>query len=154
MRPRILLRPMELHLNQTEAWLQTEYRNEGEGFYCNWNVITKAFKGREIAVALIEEKAVAFIIWWRLKEEAGLSILSVKPNLRNHGIGRTLANRILSKFEKAGVKKVSIECQPFTSEPFWRRLGFVDDPAHPYHRVHGMPAPSPHLQKVLGRNAL
>ena len=137
MRARLLLRPTEAHLDQTEAWLQEEYREHGEGFFCNWNVIVKAFKDREMAVALIEEKAVAFIVWWRWKETAGLSILSVRPDLRRRGIGRALAKRILSKFEKSGVKKVEI-----------------DDPAHPYQRVNGMPVPTLRLQKFLGQHAL
>ncbi len=107
-----------------------------------------------MAVALIDEQAVAFIVWWRWKSEAGLSILSVEPRLREQGIGRALAIRILSKFEKAGVTKVSIECQPFTSERFWRRLGFTEDPAHPYQWKNGMPVPSLRLQKTLGKNAL
>lgn len=150
MRPRIVLRPTGLHLDQTEQWLRVEHQREGEGFYCNWHVIAKAFKDRQMAVALVNDQAVAFIVWWRCKSEAGLSILSVEPRLREQGIGRALAVRILSKFEKAGVTKVSIECQPFTSEPFWRRLGFTEDPAHPYQWKNGMPVPSLRLQKILG----
>lgn len=153
MRQRFLLRPTKPHLDQTERWLQDEYREEGEGFYCNWNVITSAFNNGKMAVALFEDQAVAFIVWWCWKEEGGFEILSVHPEHRGQGIGRALANRILSKFEKSGIKRVSIECQPFTSEPFWRRLGFIDDSAHPYQRMNGVPVPSLHLLKLLGEHA-
>ena len=39
----IIYHPTLANLKTLEAWLKEEYEKYNEGFYCNWNVIEKAF---------------------------------------------------------------------------------------------------------------
>ncbi len=128
MRPdKIVFSPTKTQLHQLRAWLKQEYDQTGEGFMCNWGVIDECWKEKTLFCALTKDKASALCAWHQVGFLARLDIVAVNPELRHKGIGRRLVDETLKQLKKNGVIVVEVECQPRTSEPFWRKLGFADD---------------------------
>ncbi len=122
----IVFEPAQNHLNEIEVWLKEEREKTNDGFYCNWKVIKQAFTKGQMYCAVVNKEALGFLVWWKSGSDGGIDILEVHPKLRGKGVGRRLVEATLTKLGKEGVSAIYLECQPPTSEPFWRHLGFVD----------------------------
>lgn len=128
MRPdRIVFSPTKTQLHKLRAWLKQEYKQTGEGFICNWDVIDTCWREKTLFCAQTKGEASALCAWHQVGFLARLDIVTVNPELRRAGIGRWLVEETLKQLEKKGLIVVEVECQPRTSEPFWRNLGFSDD---------------------------
>lgn len=124
--------PTSQEIGQIEQWLTDERNETGEGFLCNWRVIKSAFDENEIATILIDGEPVGFITWQIFSKRcAEIVIAEVKPSHRNRGLGKSLVNSLFEFFRKKNIVVVSLECSPESSEPIWRKLGFVDFPDTP-----------------------
>jgi GNAT superfamily N-acetyltransferase len=60
---------------------------------------------------------------------ASIDIMEIHPQHRGNGHGTKLAAHLISHLFRSGSAYVSVKCAPRSSEPFWRKLGFVDKDA-------------------------
>ncbi len=101
------------------AWLKKEQDDEGFSFIVNEPAIRAFFDQGQLAVIRLDGDAVAF--------QAGRyspQITAVRPDLRGSGYGRRLFEWTLAQAEAHDVCILDIDCQPGTSVPFWRHMGF------------------------------
>lgn len=123
-----VVRPTKTHLRQIEDWLIAERSETGEGFYCNWKIIASSYEQKELWCITSNNEAIGFAVWGKSDFAARLDIVEVRPDLRRRGFGKILIEKCFNYFRKLGLLVVDLECQPTTSEPIWRRLGFRDFP--------------------------
>jgi GNAT superfamily N-acetyltransferase len=128
MQPRILFEPTLEHLNQLHTWLKEEYETQGEGFFCNWRIIETSFEAGELFCIATGESVVGFLVWTKRDRQVRLDICEVHPEYRRMGLAHNLVESSLMKFAGEGVLVAELECQPPTSEPIWRQMGFIDFP--------------------------
>ncbi len=123
--------PPQSDLREVQGWLTQEQADSGESFICNWNIVEEASAGDRCAVAKMDRRAVAFIVWSTPRKTSEILIMAVEPNLRRQGFGAHLVDEFCSHFSnQLGVLALTLECAPISSEPFWRRQGFIDYPAN------------------------
>lgn len=100
------------------SWLRQEYERVDEGFYVNRNIIEKAHRAGELSVLLHHDGgAIAFMVGW--------DILEVRPDMRGLGHGKTLAKHHIEQARSDGTCVLNIECNPPSSIPFWKKMGFT-----------------------------
>lgn len=109
------------------GWLEAEFREDGSGFFCNRDVIEDHHSRKELHVALEDDGTpVAFA--------AGasycLSIVCVKKGLRRKGFGRALVEHMVGRAQGEDACVMAVQCEPQSSIPFWRKMGFVIEPSH------------------------
>lgn len=152
MQPTIVTHPNDIHMEQLYEWLSAEEKSTGEGFFCNWNVIYRAFEQERLRVAVDNSEAIALLTWWESSTNAGIDILTVKPSLRRTGIGKLLVGNLIEELKRRGVRTVKIQSEPTSSENFWLSFGFVEDPHNPCERVNGIPMHNLYMIKELHIN--
>jgi GNAT superfamily N-acetyltransferase len=101
------------------GWLEREYRRDGEGFWCNRNIIRRSFDRGELWIARHNGKAVAFQVG-----NYAPDILCVRKDRRHQGFGSALFEAALARAYEGNVNVLSGECSPPTSLPFWEKHGF------------------------------
>jgi GNAT superfamily N-acetyltransferase len=102
------------------AWLEQEKIDAGYSFIVNEGTIRDYFDSGELFVIRRDGKAVAF-----QAKRYSPAISAVRPDLRGQGIGRVLAEWTIADALDADVCALEIQCQPGTSIPFWRSMGFT-----------------------------
>ncbi|MGL5795156.1 MAG: GNAT family N-acetyltransferase, partial [Waterburya sp.] len=115
------------------------YEETEQGFYCNWNVIESSYKKKQLCCVTKNNEAVGLAAWWSCDLSASLDIVVVSPDLRGSGLGKTLVDGCFNHFRNIGILTVELQCQPPTSEPIWRHLGFRGFPtgvSRSNHAVH------------------
>lgn len=101
-------------------WLKCEYEDDdGEGFWCNRNVISRALDSDELWVIRRNGQAVAFQVG-----TYSADIVSVRKDYRNCGLGRALFEASLERARKDDVNVLHGQCAPETSLGFWEKMGF------------------------------
>jgi GNAT superfamily N-acetyltransferase len=124
--------PTDNQVSEIEKWLIAERQKTGDGFYCNWNIIKSSFDNGELATISLNSKAIGFATWRLTTDKtARIEIAEVKPTHRKKGIGKILMTQLLNFLTDKGVCVVDLQCSPDTSEPVWKRLGFVEFPDSP-----------------------
>jgi GNAT superfamily N-acetyltransferase len=124
----VIFRPTRTNLEQIKDWLIAERSETGEGFYCNWNIIESSYRHEELCCIVSNTEAVGFAVWGESELSARLDIVEIRPDLRRRSFGRILVEECFNHFRNLGLLVVDLECQPPTSEPIWRCLGFSDFP--------------------------
>lgn len=113
------------------AWLKREYDEDGEGFWCNHNLISEVKSSAgDLWVIRRDGEAVAFQLG-----KYSASILSVRRDYRKMGLGTALVQASIKRAFMDNVNALSVQCEPESSLGFWKRMGFVqyDDPDFPDH---------------------
>ncbi|CAM4300693.1 GNAT family N-acetyltransferase [Cytophagaceae bacterium 50C-KIRBA] len=124
--------PTDKQVGEIEKWLIAERQKTGDGFYCNWNIIKSSFDKNELATISLKNKTIGFATWRLTTDKtARIEITEVKPTHRKKGIGKKLTTHLLNFLKDKGVCVVDLQCSPDTSEPVWKRLGFVEFPDPP-----------------------
>ncbi|MCD9030187.1 GNAT family N-acetyltransferase [Luteimonas sp. Y-2-2-4F] len=113
-----------------KEWLELEAR-DGVGFIHNWDLIESATADGEMTVFGDLQSPVAFLTYGLSRG----SILQVRSDQKGRGIGRKLVEYAIAKADAIGNAVLVIQCEPKTSIPFWRRMGFV---AHRDQDRHGI----------------
>ncbi|OAE49185.1 GNAT family N-acetyltransferase [Agrobacterium tumefaciens] len=108
-------------VSDIRGWLELEYQETGEGFFCNWPVIEATHYEDMLDVLVLGNVAVGFVADGR----KGPDIVAVRPDLRGRGLGRLAAEYALQSAYNRGNSVVHIECAPSTSIPFWQTMGFI-----------------------------
>jgi GNAT superfamily N-acetyltransferase len=103
------------------AWLKREYDKDGEGFWCNHNLISDSLDSPgDIWVIRRNGAAVAFQLG-----RYSADILSVRKDHRKMGLGAALVQASVERALGDDVNALSVQCQPKESLGFWERMGFV-----------------------------
>jgi GNAT superfamily N-acetyltransferase len=103
------------------AWLKREYDEDGEGFWCNHNLVSDTLdRPGNIWVVRRNGVAVAFQLG-----RYSADILSVRKDYRNAGIGKALVQASIERAFSDDVNALSVQCEPKESLGFWERMGFV-----------------------------
>lgn len=112
-------------LEELYSWLKEEYEKEGEGFYSNWNIISKSYEKRELLLGELNKQIIGFIVFSDRETHISLDILNIKKGYQGKGYGRSFYNQVESMFSRT---KIAIEgfCSPAESEEFWKKMGFVE----------------------------
>jgi GNAT superfamily N-acetyltransferase len=121
-------KPTKEHLNTIKAWLIEEREKSGEGFFCNWEVITDAFAKKTMVLIYKSKSPIGFLTWFDWGAVTTIQIAEIKPGLRRMGYGRLLAEFFFSKMTQQGVVALNLHCQPTKSEKVWKKLGFKEYP--------------------------
>lgn len=103
-------------------WLQQEHaeNEEGEGFWNNRDIISNTHASGDMHVLVDEGEVVAFFCG----PVRGPDILEVRPDMRCRGYGRMAAEKCIEIARSSDVCVMQIECQPSSSIPFWKKMGF------------------------------
>ena len=128
----INITPTQFDLEKIEEWLIEEEREFNEGFYCNWNIIEKAFNKGELITLSLKEKPIGFLVWSKGEIYAEIDILEIKPDLRKRGIGEAFFEQISEYFKQKGFLVIKLFCSPRESEKFWKNMGFIKFPDREY----------------------
>ncbi len=124
--------PTDKQVSEIEKWLIAERQKTRDGFYCNWNIIKSSFDNNELVTISLNNKTIGFATWRLTTDKtARIEIAEVKPTHRKKGIGKILTTQLLNFLTDKGVCVVDLQCSPDTSEPVWKRLGFVEFPDPP-----------------------
>ena len=115
----------QAHLSEILAWLEREYLDANEGFYCNKSIIIESLANGELSCALFQGQPVGFVIHTLKSVGSAIDILEIHPAHRGQGFGTHLARHAISRLFSAGATFVTVKCAPRSSEPFWRALGFT-----------------------------
>lgn len=124
-------KPTRNQLDEIEKWLISEANELGEGFYCNWNIITRSFDNNQLWVTTFNDRPIGFVVVGVSDSSltAVIDIAEIKPSERQKGYARQMINETLNRFRSQGVLVVRLECSPTSSEPFWKKMGFQNYPA-------------------------
>ena len=124
--------PTEKHIVDIKNWLIEEWNKTHNGFYCNWNIISKRFDKKNVILITDNNFPVGFLVYSISDFLSVIDIVEVKPSERNRGIAKKLINETLEYFKLKGVLVCELFCSPENSEPFWKRIGFKNFPDFPY----------------------
>ena len=116
---RKVIRATEVDLSVILGWLEREYKEDGEGFWCNRSVISQSLENGDLWVIRDRGVAVAFQVL-----DYGTDIVSVRKDLRRHGYGGTLFEFSLAHAFEDNVNILRGKCSPPSSLPFWLKMGF------------------------------
>lgn len=105
-------------LNRVRTWLQQESDDGYDSFIVNFSLIEAGQRNGELTVLLDQGFPVAFALG-----EDNLSILAVKRDRRNSGIGTELASHWFQKARERDLIGFDGECAPATSVQFWKKMG-------------------------------
>lgn len=105
------------------SWLRWEYEwtSSDGSFWHNRSTITDAQADNRLYVLAADNRVAGFLVG---SLNGDLSMMEVRPELRRHGLGRQLVEHYLDCIRQAGGLGARVECQPSSSTPFWKRLGF------------------------------
>jgi N-acetylglutamate synthase-like GNAT family acetyltransferase len=148
------LTPTKEQLLETKAWLTQELENSGEGFMNNWNIIEDYFDRKQLILLLHESKTIGFTTWDIVDEIAlNIDIAVIHPNFRSKGAGKFMMGESFKYLKSKDILVAKLFCQPSSSEPFWKSLGFIDMPETAYHQ-HDLALYLPLIETRQTTNAL
>ena len=124
--------PTIKQVDEIEKWLIVERKKSGDGFYCNWETIKFSYVKNELVTISKNNKAIGFATWRLTSEKtARIEIVEVKPTYRKKGIGKKITTELFNFLKLKNIFVIDLQCSPVTSEPIWKRLGFLEFPDPP-----------------------
>lgn len=109
------------------GWLKQERdETEGEGFYCNKNVIENSFARGEGLCAIENGRILGFAVIQMFTEGGDVQIIEAQPSARRQRIGSQLLQGAIAVLRGQGAHYVDVECTSPEGEALCRRHGFED----------------------------
>lgn len=102
------------------GWLEQEYVEDGEGFWCNRGIMERALDHGDLWVIHRGDEPIAVQVG-----DYAPDIVSVRKDCRRQGLGDALFAASLQRAIDDNVNVLSIECSPRSSWSFWQRHGFA-----------------------------
>jgi predicted GNAT family acetyltransferase len=127
----LTFQPTKKHLSDIEKWLEKEWNETHEGFYCNWNIIENSFEKGNLNIITENGSAVGFLVYKVYELTAVIDILEIKKSCRKNGLAKMLVNGTLEFLKSNGILAIELFCSPKNSEPFWKKIGFKNFPILP-----------------------
>ena len=120
------------------SWLEAEEAAGVHGnFLCNWSVIARAHKDKELLVYI--DGKTGLPVAFQLGRLLQSGILQVKQDFRGRGIGKKMVAYCVNLARRKGEDLLVIQCKPSSSIPFWQRMGFTviaeSDPPNKAYRI-------------------
>ncbi len=129
---KFIISPTETDLQEIRNWLINEEQEFSAGFYCNWNIIEKAFFNKELVCFNYYDNPIGFVVWSKGEIYAEIDIFEIKPDFRCKEIGRILFNHTSDYFKRMGFLAIKLFCSPRESEGFWKKMNFTKFPDRGY----------------------
>ena len=109
-------------------WLKAELATDliGGGFYHNRSIIRKAARNSEMKCLASGRNVLGFSVFTLGQARFAIDILEIRSEYRGLGYGHMLAMNVAEMLFSRGAPHIEVECAPRSSEPFWRKLGFVN----------------------------
>jgi len=114
-----VVKATQADLDYILGWLESEYKEDGAGFWCNKRLIISALETDELTVVRQGQDAVGFQVGNHAPE-----ITSIRKDCRGKGYGTALLEAGLVRALDDNVNVLSITCAPASSWSFWQRFGF------------------------------
>lgn len=128
----INFKPSENDYNIIRNWLKEEYDACGEGFYCNRNIIEKAFYDNELISFELDGEIIGFAVCTQHGMSIDIDIIEIHPEYRKKGFGKIFFHKLESVFREKGNIAIILFCEPRESKYFWRKMGFIQFPDRGY----------------------
>lgn len=125
--------------DEIKSWLKNEKNTKGQSFDCNLSKIKYALDNNNLLV-MSENKPIGF----SALSNKGIEILNIKQDFQKRGYGRQLVDKSINILKERGSHLVLIECNPETSIPFWKKMGFTFD----HSEKHGAETASYYSKKI------
>lgn len=124
--------PADHHISEIKKWLIDEERKTRKGFYCNWEIIKSSYVKGQLITISHRNRTIGFATFYSNTEKTiKIEIAEIKPSYRKKGAGKKLTAELLKHFKDKGVVVAYLQCAPETSEPIWKKLGFIEYPDPP-----------------------
>ncbi len=134
--PKILLKfnlhPNEKHLAYIEKWLIEEWSETKQGFYSNWNMISNAYTEKRLSIITENDNAIGFMVYRIYDLTSVIDIAEIKPSERKKGFAKKMIDGTFEFFKSKGILVIQLFCSPENSEPFWKKVGFLNFPEFPH----------------------
>lgn len=125
------LQPTKKHLGDVKKWLEKEWSETHQGFYCNWKIIEESFEKGNLNIITDNDFACGFVVYKIYGLTAKIDILEIDPSNRKNGLAKKLVGETLEFLKSKRVLAVELFCSPENSEPFWKKIGFENFPQLP-----------------------
>ncbi len=125
---KIIYHPNLANLKALEVWLNEEYEKYSEGFYSNWNIIEKAFAEDRLIIFQIDQDSIGFLVWSSYKKCVEIDIISIHPDYRGKGYGKTFYDKVEEYFWLKDFRVLELFCSPRESEVFWKKMNYIKFP--------------------------
>lgn len=123
-RPLLIRWSTDDDLSQIYEWLKEEDELDVHGnFLCNWRLTEKCHKVGKLLVMLDETDGMPIAYQWGQLLQSG--ILQIRNGWRHKGLGRLLVQHCVELALEQDEMVLQIECEPSSSIPFWKAMGFT-----------------------------
>lgn len=123
------IKPDKRDINEILNWLKNDINNNGEGFYCNKDIIEKSFERGNLITFKNGNENIGLVTWNEVDRMLiNIDIFVIHPSYRGLGFGTFYYNAISDFFRSIGFKIVRLFCRPYTSESFWKKIGLTKFP--------------------------
>ncbi len=110
-------------LEAIHSWLVREdAAGVPDNFLCNWDAIENCHYGGRLTVFIDGTRGLP--VAYQLGGLICPGILQVRSDMRRRGIGRKLVDYCVNQALMKDECILNIECEPASSVPFWRSMGF------------------------------
>ena len=116
------------HVGEIKRWLEEENNLSKEGFYCNWELIKRAFENKRLIIITENGNAIGFLTFFINGFIAEIGIAEIKPDERTKGVGKELVKKSSDYFIENGALVAELFCSPEKSEKIWKKMGFINFP--------------------------
>lgn len=132
----LITTPTNEDVEYVRVWLEQEFSENGEGFYCNWNVIESSHQRKGLFLFQNQDKPIGLMSFRHYEKVVCIDIVSIHPEYRKQGLGRSFFQLCSEYFVQNGVYVAELDCSPRSSERFWKSVGFVEFPFGFRNRYH------------------
>jgi GNAT superfamily N-acetyltransferase len=117
-------RSTDADMENIYAWLVAEEEREVAGnFLCNWELTKKNHQLKRLLIYIDGASQFPVAYQWGGLIHSG--ILQVREDMRGKGIGAKLVARRIAEAYRKNECILLIQCQPASSIPFWKKMGFT-----------------------------
>jgi hypothetical protein len=119
-------------LDEIENWLKKELYTSKNGFYHNWDIITRANSEKKIIILKNKINVIGFLIWSDYNIYVEIDIFEIRPEYRMKGVGKYFFYEVSFFFRNQNFFAIKLFCEPIESEEFWKRMEFRKFPKTQY----------------------
>ena len=123
MKTKLIRNSTDRDLKEILSWLKDQDQADiDDTFYCHKNFTINSHKEGKLLVYIDPDTNKAIAYQWGGLLTPG--ILEVRVNKRGQGIGKKMVEYCINEARINNKCLLQIQCQPFSSIPFWKHMGF------------------------------